>query len=228
MSKKVYYDKIMMSESRRAIILFSLIFLCSFLTACHKEQMIISDESTRFAEQVADMESLDNPCRDEENEKSTEMMQSAETMLVVHICGAVNDEGVYELETGSRIIDAVNMAGGLTDSACERAVNLSEKLEDAQRIYIPTLEEVENGSFRNDIGAVNDTGTVAADDGRVNINTADANLLMSLNGIGSTRAEAIIAYREENGEFKKEEDIMNVSGIGESSYQKLKEKIKVK
>lgn len=211
-----------MSESRRAIGLLLLIFLCNTLAACGRENITIIDDQTRFSEQINSVETLSTDTENVAQEESAYEADNIEN-IVVHICGAVNDEGVYELESGSRIIDVVKLAGGLTENACDRAVNLSERIEDSQRIYIPTKEEVESGNYITDY---NNAST--GDDGKVNINTADAAKLTSLNGIGMTRAEAIIAYRESHGAFAEIDDIKNVSGIGDSSFEKIRESIKVR
>lgn len=142
-----------------------------------------------------------------------------EMPVVVHICGAVASPGVYELPSGSRIVDAVNVAGGLCDDADESYVNLAGIPADGDQIYIPTCEEAQ---FLKQSSQVD-----SASCGKVNINTADKALLCSLPGIGDTRAADIIAYRQEHGGFVAIEDIMRVSGIKEGSFQKIKELITV-
>ena len=127
-----------------------------------------------------------------------------------------------ELPEESRIYEAVESAGGNLEQGAAESVNLAEKASDGQRIYIPSKEEAaampaetpDEGSS----GGMNDE--------RVNLNTADKEELMTLTGIGETRAEAILTYREENGSFHSPEDIMNVQGIKEGIYEKIKEQIK--
>ncbi len=166
--------------------------------------------------------------------QATDVTENAEEkMLVVHLCGAVNNPGVYELEIDSRIIDGINKAGGFRDDAGKDALNLAMEITDGSRIYVPTQEEVEasgseayavtpdNGGY---VTAAGDTGEA---DTRVNINTADADKLTTLSGIGESRAKAIIAYREEHGGFKSVEELMNVSGIGKASFEKLKDDITI-
>lgn len=137
----------------------------------------------------------------------------------MHVCGAVVRPGVYELPAGSRIVDAVDMAGGLREDAEESYVNLANTPSDGEQIFIPTKEEAEHLKQVSQIAEENL--------GKVNINTADKDLLCSLPGIGETRAESIITYRQQNGLFASIEDIMMVSGIKESSFQKIKELITV-
>ena len=139
--------------------------------------------------------------------------------VTVHICGAVVNPGVYELPPGSRIVDAVDKAGGLSVDADESYVNLAAVPNDGEQIFIPTIEEsVIMKKTRQETGVSS---------GKVNINTADKALLCTLPGIGDTRAADIIAYRQEHGNFSAIEDIMQVSGIKEGSFQKIKEMIVV-
>lgn len=139
--------------------------------------------------------------------------------VVVHVCGAVVNPGVYELPAGSRMADAVDMAGGLCQDADDSYVNLAGVPADGEQVYIPTKEE--SVVLRQE---PQQTGVFS---GKVNINTADKALLCTLPGIGDTRAAGIIAYRQEHGSFSAIEEIMQVSGIKESSFQKIKEQITV-
>lgn len=144
-----------------------------------------------------------------------------EKVCFVHICGAVKAPGVYQIEKGSRIFTVVDMAGGFLETACQSYVNLAEPVSDGQRIYIPTLEEAA------DLVILQQTGDKEAADGKININTAQAEELCTLPGIGAAKADAIIAYRSEHGSFKQIEDIMKVTGIKQSGYEKLRERITV-
>ena len=146
-----------------------------------------------------------------------------ENTVIVHICGQVVNPGVYELPGGSRIISGVEAAGGFAEEACPEAVNLSAVLQDSQRVYIPSVEEKGDTLLVSENFSVNDEETA----GKININTADESTLTLITGIGETRAKSIIKYRENHGEFKKIEDIMNVSGIGEASFEKMKDMITV-
>lgn len=136
----------------------------------------------------------------------------------VHICGEVMNPGVYEVPADARICDVLLMAGGFTEAAATDCVNMAEKVADGMQVVIPTVEEAYEAAER------------AADEaaGRVNLNTASAEQLCTLPGIGESRAKAIIAYREEHGGFETAEEIMQVSGIKEGMYEKLKELIYVK
>ena len=176
------------------------------------------------------------------------------TVIWVHVCGAVRKAGVYELPAGSRVYEAVQEAGGFAADADESYVNQAQRLSDGAKLVIPTVEQVEEaaGDSQTDAGqigiveqagvqqdgyGVSDAGTgdgagrtdpvsVAAD-GRININTASEAQLCEIPGIGATRAAAIAAYRQEHGGFSSIEEIMNVSGIKEGTYAKIKDRITV-
>lgn len=142
--------------------------------------------------------------------------ESGTEALFVDVRGAVVNPGVYELSAKSRVYEAIEAAGGLLPEAEERVVNQAALLSDGQQIYIPAKGE-----------ETPETALAMETDGRVNINTASAGELTSLPGIGESRAADIIAYRESNGGFSSIEDIMQVSGIKDALFQKIKDKIKV-
>ena len=147
-------------------------------------------------------------------------------LLVVHVCGEVVHPGVYELSEGSRIFEAVEAAGGFTEAAAVDVLNLAAKLEDGLQIVVYSEEEAETlpGTAGNP-GLSGGAGDGPA--GLVNLNTASREQLMTLKGIGESRAEDIIRYREESGGFRKIEDIMKVPGIKEAGFQKIKDRITV-
>lgn len=168
--------------------------------------------------------------------------------LFVHICGAVCEPGVYELPEGSRVYEAVEKAGGFTATADENYVNLSLLLEDGWKIVIPTIEETDLMST-NDPSAssrqtaeytkesLGITGTAFSSvqdqeasekNGKIDINSASSEELCTLPGIGESRAESMIAYREKNGGFSRIEDIMKIEGIKEGMFSKLKDRICVR
>lgn len=162
--------------------------------------------------------------------------------LVVHICGAVSAPGVYELPAGSRIIDAVEAGGGFLPEADEACCNLAEEIVDGCQIYIMTkTESCADGQTEKKAGIqtspdsdmqttdrnVRSNSAPALENGLVNLNTADVAALMTLPGIGESRANAIISYREQHGAFAKIEDIMKISGIKQAAFSKIKDKITV-
>ena len=145
---------------------------------------------------------------------------------MVHVCGEVVNPGIYELPAGSRIYEAVKAAGGFTENASEESVNLASPIEDGVQIRIYSKEEAETLAA----GAAPFDGFEASGEGKepvVNLNTATKEELMTLSGIGESRAEDIIRYREENGGFQNIEDIMKVSGIKDAAFQKIKDRITV-
>lgn len=149
-----------------------------------------------------------------ETVESTELRGEEDTlrkMIYVYVCGQVNNPGVVCLEEGSRVVDVIVMAGGMTDKADLNVINQAEQVYDGQKVYVPAFNEV----------YVEDT----TDNGKVNINTADESELMTLPGIGESKATAIIDYRKANGGFKTIEDIMNIPGIKTSAFNKIKEYI---
>lgn len=135
--------------------------------------------------------------------------------IFVYVCGQVQCPGVYELPDGARITDAIEAAGGMTEAAAREYLNQAAILTDGQKIYVPTVDEASQKEQSSKA------------DGKVNINTADAGELMSLSGVGEAKAEAIIRYREEKGGFRSVEEIMNIEGIKEGVFQKIKDKISV-
>lgn len=137
--------------------------------------------------------------------------------VAVFVCGAVSQPGVYELPEGSRVYEAVALAGGLSEDASQTAVNQAQLLSDGQMIRIPTEEEQQAGA----------AAEAAHEDGLVNINTADLEELKTLPGIGDSKARSIIAYREQNGAFGAVEDIKNIEGIKDGVFAKLEGSIKV-
>ena len=162
--------------------------------------------------------------------------------LVVHICGAVSAPGVYELPAGSRIIDAVEAGGGFLPEADEACCNLAEEIVDGCQIYIMTkTESCADGQTEKKAGIqtspdsnmqttdrnVRSNSATALENGLVNLNTADVAALMTLPGIGESRAKAIISYREQHGAFAQIEDIMKISGIKQAAFSKIKDKITI-
>lgn len=159
----------------------------------------------------------------EESEEAELEEETEDGVLVVDVKGMVASPGVYELEVGSRLFEAIEKAGGFTDSANREAVNLALRLEDEMVVYVPE-EGVEEGA--GPVLAVEMNETDHED--TININEATEADLLTLQGIGPSKAAAIIGYREENGPFATVEELMNVSGIGEKTFEALEPFIRVK
>lgn len=187
---------------------------------------------------------------DEMIENSGKSATNSKQKIVVYICGAVNYPDVYELDSGSRLIDVVNLAGGFSAEAGESYVNLAAHITDGARIYIPTNEEaIEKGielftqtGINDDLsgsnslssgddsqsGATGSASNSSSNPGnKVNINQATAEQLTSIPGIGQSKADKIIAYRQDNGSFEKIEDIMFIPGIKDGLFNKIKDYITV-
>ena len=191
----------------------------------------------------------------EKKEKSVKKEENIEK-IKVDIKGFINKPGVYEMSNADRVIDVINKAGGLKENSNTEYINLSKKITDEMIIIIYSNDEVrkfkevekeviyieyecvcpdnKNDACINSDDVVNTNGVKDSlenetdkEDNLISINTGTLEELITLTGIGESKAQAIIEYREQNGEFKKLEDIMNVSGIGESAYSKIKDNIKL-
>lgn len=153
--------------------------------------------------------------------------------IFVDVCGAVNVPGVYQMAEGSRIFHAIEMAGGFAGDAARDIVNQAEVLSDGQQIRIYTNQEAEElklGEGQSLMAGSSGTGADAGqsqENALVDINQADKDTLMTLTGVGASRAEAILAYRQQHGGFSSIEELMQVDGIKEKIYEKLKDKITV-
>ena len=218
MNKYIEVIKQTAIEARKGIFLASILAVFFCLCACGQETLMKLDENVILeeSESVGDEEAAENITEEDGSED-----EPAE--IYVHICGAVNNPGVYALNEGGRIMDCVVAAGGFDSDAASDAVNLAAAASDGERIYIPTYEELQTGQ-------VEVSGTLAAaedTDRLININTAGEDKLTSINGIGPSRAQAIIEYRESHGAFKSIEDITQVSGIGDSTLEKIRDQITV-
>ncbi len=152
---------------------------------------------------------------EEEEESVSEERQTEEQEIYVDISGQVEKPGVYIVSDGTRLYEVIEKAGGLKKNAEMDQINRAEIVTDGQKIVIPAKGETIAAS-----------GGAAAS-GLININTADSTALQEIPGVGPATAEKIIAYRTENGRFASKEDIKNVSGIGEKTYEKMKDKITV-
>lgn len=151
-----------------------------------------------------------------------------EAKIIIHITGEVKKPGVYELSEFSRISDAIEIAEAVTLDADLTNVNLAYQLSDGQKIKIPCINQENNGNYIIENSGENVIQSLESKDNKMNINTANVSELTTLPGIGESTAQKIISYREENGKFKNIEDIKNVSGIGESKYNQMKDYIKIK
>lgn len=141
--------------------------------------------------------------------------------ICVYICGQVEREGVYMMDADCRVYQVIAKAGGLKSKADISGINQAARVQDGEKIYIPKEGEEISADANGSVAAADAQESTE----KVNINTADKNELMTLNGIGESRAESIIHYREKNGAFAKPEDLKNVSGIGDGIFGKIEEDI---
>lgn len=156
---------------------------------------------------------------------SNDQIANENDQIKVHISGQINREGVYEVKDGDRLDDLIKQAGGLSPDADSNSLNLAMKLEDQMKIYIPSEGEILNQENENTDQIVSKPDSTS-EDGKININTASKEELMTLPNIGDKRAQAIIDYRESK-KFETIEEIKNVTGIGEKFYQSMIELITV-
>lgn len=173
--------------------------LCS---ACADTELLLDEEDYVQADEMT--EDADITALETGNETMASVSETYETIWV-HVCGAVATPGVYELPVGSRINDAVLLAGGFDEEADRETVNLVEEIEDGQQVRIPFIGE----------------GQVNAGSGLIDLNSADKEQLCQIPGIGESRAEAIIKYRNANGGFENPEELMQVPGIKEGIYARV-------
>lgn len=143
----------------------------------------------------------------------------------IHICGEVVSPGVYELAEGSRIFQVIEKAGGLTANAAADSINMAEKITDGMKLIVLSEEEAAKATKDGNFTGIAQGESSSVN--RVNLNTASKEELMTLRGVGEAKADDIIRYRDSHGGFKKIEDIMNISGIKEAAFQKIKDDITV-
>ena len=155
----------------------------------------------------------------ETNNKDEKAENRHDEKIFVDVKGAVKHPGVFETTKDKRVKDLIEEAGGLLDDADTSTLNLSQKVKDQMVIYV-----LKHGEKPKQIS---DSGSSSSNTDVININTANKERLMKISGVGKTKAEAIISYREKNGDFKKKEDITKVHGIGKATFEKIKDKIEV-
>ena len=155
----------------------------------------------------------------ETNNKDEKAEKRHDEKIFVDVKGAVKHPGVFETTKDKRVRDLIEEAGGLLDDADTSTLNLSQKVKDQMVIYV-----LKHGEKPKQIS---DGGSSSSNTDVININTANKEQLMKISGVGKTKAEAIISYREKNGDFKKKEDITKVRGIGKATFEKIKDKIEV-
>lgn len=172
------------------------------------------------AKKSQNIEIIQNEINQEQIKKSDENSKEEITQVTVYVSGQVAEQKVITLPIGSRLNDAIKKCGGMTENADINRVNLALKLQDEGHYIVPAIGEEINIDTSNAIGN-------PAQGGKVNLNTADATSLMTLDGIGEKTADKIIKYRQTNGKFNSIEDIKNVDGIGDKKFNAIKDDITV-
>lgn len=210
---KSNWDKIKIIATITFIILAGTVYSVSTMIkggkADDRIELVVTDSVISTSDEAdSHFDSSDDSTKDDSN-----------TDIYVHICGAVINPGVYQVPAGTRVYQALELAGGSSDDAYLSGINLADKLADGQKVYIPAEGENAEGILSTDSGGVQSV--------MVNINTASEAELMTLPGIGQSRAKDIINYRVKNGLFESIDDIMKVSGIKEAAFEKIKDLIKV-
>lgn len=210
---KSNWDKIKIIATITFIILAGTVYSVSRMIkggkADDRIELVVTDSVISTSDEAGShFDSSDDSTKDESN-----------TDIYVHICGAVINPGVYQVPAGTRVYQALELAGGSSDDAYLSGINLADKLADGQKVYIPAEGENAEGVLSTDSGGVQSV--------MININTASEAELMTLPGIGQSRAKDIINYRVKNGFFESIDDIMKVSGIKEAAFEKIKDLIKV-
>ena len=162
----------------------------------------------------------DSASEKEEKSQKSETEEVEQDLITVDVKGAVKSPGIYDLPVGSRINDAVQKAGGLTDNADSKSINLAQRISDEALVYVPTKEETTSQEAHS-----NATGSKESK--KVNLNKASLEELKQVKGLGAKRAQDIIDHRESNGKFKSVDELKKVSGIGAKTIEKLKEYVTV-
>lgn len=162
------------------------------------------------------------------SQSQTERSEKDKSKVTVDVKGAVVKPGVYTLKASARVTDAIQEAGGMTEDADAKSVNLAASLSDEEVIYVANKDENVSVLGQSGTGQVSEKGGQAlSKDGKINLNTATSEELQTISGIGAKRAEDIIAYRESHGGFQSVDDLKNVSGIGDKTLDKIRESIYV-
>ncbi|HIT67552.1 MAG TPA: helix-hairpin-helix domain-containing protein [Candidatus Merdisoma merdipullorum] len=206
--------------------LFALGMLLTLLLSGCKNTALLYDSMAESEEQTQEEDALSETPLSGDASESGSISEGASlegsgenssSPVFVYVCGEVEKPGVYELQEGDRVVDAVEAAGGMTGEASDTWLNLAELISDGQKIEVPSREQAE------ELAKVREE----EESGLVNLNTASEEELMTLTGIGEAKAREILNYREEHGGFQKPEELMEIPGIKEGVFLKIKDQITV-
>ncbi|MCR1951848.1 helix-hairpin-helix domain-containing protein [Clostridium sp. DSM 100503] len=216
--------------TKRNIVLIILVFICiltSFILYGRNKSKVFKDEYMKniFVDEESHAEDSAEVSAEPIKEVNGENKSPQSTkMIVVEIKGEVVNPDVYEISEGSIIRDLITKAGGLTNDANIEKINRADKLRDNQLIVIPNKNNLSNANV-NDNTNINNGST--SENGVININTATLEELQKINGVGEVKAKSIIEYREKNGGFKSIDEMKNIEGIGDKTFEKMKDKITI-
>ena len=213
----------MRDRKKRTTVVIMICILLVVVSGCSKEKNSDTLEEVQQREKTESVEVSDeteNKADETEQTVDTEPVKKAgsEGVIYVFVCGQVASPGVYELPEGSRICQAI-------DAASTDWVNQAETAEDGQKIYVPSTEEAETMPEGQQTGQMQERSSAEGTDEKVHLNVASREELMTLTGIGEKKADAIIRYRESNGGFQSVDELMQVEGIKEGTYNKIKDSI---
>ncbi|MBB2182645.1 helix-hairpin-helix domain-containing protein [Lachnospiraceae bacterium MD1] len=227
----VYYSYSRLSKSGEAVSLITTLSEDDVDNSNKKaDANSLNTDTEKTLEEDPNIDKIDESKEPDVSELGDEV--SEHSVIYVHLCGAVKHPGVYQVDTGTRLYDVIQVSGGLTGDAAGDFINQAQEVTDGQRIYIPSKEEVKelelSDYIANPSGDYDNSQKNDKTSELVNINTADKEELMTLPGIGHAKADSIIEYRLANGKFMNTEDIMNIPGIKEGLYRKISSYITVK
>lgn len=197
------------------IIYIIITVLAFFITGCGSEELIITNSKEEITAEDSSVSEDDIQYTDETENES----------VCVYVCGAVVNEGVYYLDASARKEEALFAAGGYAEGAASGYINLAEKVTDGERIYFPFENEITESDMISD--NISSDKEINSESSKVNINTAGKEELMTLPGIGESKAQLIIDYRNENNGFDSIEELMNIDGIKEGIFNKIKDYVTV-
>lgn len=214
-------------EFKSYVLIAALILLCAGSYFLYSQQSPASDQAIYHLEKQAAIQSENRKASDKETQP-----EKPGGMIMVDVKGAVQKPGVYQSTENERINDVINRAGGLTDKADASQVNFAQHIQDEMVIYVPLKgEQMPSFSQTTEFkGASADTSGKPGNEsgkGKININKAGQNEIENLPGIGPAKAAAILEYRKQNGSFQTPDDLKKISGIGDKTFEKLKDLITV-
>ncbi len=235
---RFFLDNIRYSRERHfyLVLVFIIFFVSAFSTGLYfYQKKEIKEKENILKSYFAEINAESIKAANEDNNDTWKSLQASisadlsenveEEKIFVYICGEVQSPGVYEIDHQSRVSDLLDLSGGATDLACLEAVNLAKKLQDGERIYIPSKEEVSDAGIElSETDGLDPSENIS---GLINVNQATIEELIKLPGIGEQIAKNIIDHRKKFGFFKSKEELKNVSGIGDKKYAQIEELISI-